>query len=149
MITIKEYAKSRSISYEAARQSLKRSQPEIESHLHKHGRTQYIDDAGIDILDKHRINKGSPELFTGKENPSDVIDSLKNEIIVLQKQIIDLQKEASIGIEAQTKLKMIEANTEKLENENKELKSDNHDLRDELQSYQKTIFGLYRKVGSR
>ena len=139
MLTIKEYAKSRDITYEAARQSLNRSKPEIEQHIHKHGRTQYIDDIGIDILDQHRISKVSPEIFTGKEDPTETIDSLKNEIILLQKQIIELQKEANIGIEAQTRLKMIEANTEKVEKENQDLKK-------ELKSFQRSIFGFYRNA---
>lgn len=139
MMTIKEYAKSRQISYEAARQSLKRSKPEIEQYLHRVGRTQYIDDTGIEILDKHRISKASPEIYTGKEDPSVVIDSLKNEIIVLQKQIIDLQKEAAIGIEAKSKVEYLEANNDRLE-------KSNQDLQTELRSYQRTIFGLYRKV---
>ena len=141
MITIKDYAKSRQISYEAARQSIKRSKPEIDQYLHRVGRTQYIDEPGVDILDKHRVSKASPEIFTGKEDPSSIIDNLKNEIILLQKQIIDLQKEAAIGIEAKSKIEYLEANTDKLEKENQ-------DLRTELKSYQRTIFGLYRKVNN-
>lgn len=138
MITTKEYAKSRDISYEAARQSIKRHHDEIAPHIHKHGKTQYIDDDGIEILDRYRVSK-SPEVYLGKENPAETIDQLKNQIILLQNQIIELEKESKEGIEAKTKLQLIEANTAKLENENQELKS-------EIRSFRPTIFGLYRKV---
>lgn len=139
MITTKEYAKSRDISYEAARQSIKRHHEEIAPHIHKHGKTQYIDDEGIEILDRYRVSKSSPEIYSGKENPADTIDQLKNQIILLQNQIIELEKESKEGIEAKTKLQLIEANTAKLENENRELKA-------EVRSFRPTIFGLYRKV---
>lgn len=139
MVTIKEYAKSRNISYEAARQTIKRHYDVMSAHIHKHGKTQYIDDDGVEILDSHRISKASPEVYTGKENPADTIDSLKNQIILLQNQIIELQNESREGIEAKTKLQMIEANTGKLEKENQELKA-------EVNSYQRTFFGLYRKA---
>ena len=138
MMTIKEYAKSRDISYEAARMSLKRHDKELSEHIHKHGKTRYLDDTAIEILDSYRISK-TPEIITGSGNQEATIDSLKNQIILLQNQIIELQKENKASLEASVKLQMIEEQTGKIEKENQ-------DLREELQSYQKTIFGFYRKV---
>ncbi len=138
MMTIKEYAASRDISYEAARMSLKRHSSELSDHIHKHGKTRYLDDTGIEILDSYRISK-APEIITGNGNQEATIDSLKNQIILLQNQIIELQKENKANLEASVKLQLIEEHTGKIESENRE-------LQEELRSYQKTIFGFYRKV---
>jgi len=148
MMTIKEYAASRDISYEAARMSLKRHDKELSEHIHKHGKTRYLDDTGIEILDSYRISK-TPEIYTGNGNQEATIDSLKNQIILLQNQIIELQKENKASLEASVKLQMIEEHTGKLEKENQDLREELQSQQEELRSYQKTIFGLYRKVASR
>lgn len=139
MITIKDYAKSRNISYEAVRQSIKRHKAELAEHISKQGKTQYLNDIAVGILDKYR-NKGtvSVSVFEQSESNQELIDGMKNQIILLQQQIIDLQRENQLGIEAKAKLQMIEANIEDLTTENKQLKEENN-------SYQRTVFGLYRK----
>lgn len=140
MLTIKEYAKSRSISYEAVRQSIKRHKSELADHISKQGKTQYLDDTAVVILDKYRT-KGNITVFESVEDQAATIDQLKNQIILLQNQIIELQQESRAGIEARSKLELIEANNESLTAE-VEL------LRAETRSYQRTIFGLYRKAKS-
>ncbi len=140
MVSFQEYADSHHISYEAVRQSIKRHKEELKGHISKQGRKQYLDDIAVSILDKYR-NKGNVSVFDPEEqkNSNETIDALKNQIIYLQHQIIELQSEAKLGIEAKTKLQMIEGDLESLKAENSHLKTEN-------QSYQKTIFGLYRKV---
>lgn len=54
MITMKEYAKENGISYEAVRQSVKRYREELEGHIVKVHRTQYLDDTAVAFLDQHR-----------------------------------------------------------------------------------------------
>lgn len=143
MLSLKEYAKSRNISYEAVRQSIKRHSGELTEHVTKQGRTQFLDDIGVSILDKYR-NKGNVSVIDSTDqNTAETIDALKNEIILLQKQIIEIQNESKnadrIAIEAQAQVKMITESNEGLKSEIDTLKS-------EIQSYQRTFFGLYRKI---
>lgn len=139
MLSFNEYAESRNISYESVRQSVKRHKAELKGHITKQGRKQYLDESAVVILDKYR-KKGNVEVLeSGKGADSDLVDSLKNEIILLQRQIIDLQAETQKGIESRTKLELMEKSFESLENENQELKK-------EVSTYKRTIFGLYRKV---
>lgn len=140
MITIRSYAKSRCISYEAVRQSIKRHKDELSDHIIKQGKTQYLSDVAVEILDKYRV-KGNVSVYDRQDtdtNDTETVDLLKNQIIMLQQKIIELQSESKVGIEAQARLKLIESDIDDLKEENKQLRS-------EVSSYHKTIFGLYRK----
>jgi hypothetical protein len=144
MITIKAYAKSRHISYEAVRQSIKRHKDELSDHIVKQGKTQYLTDGAVEILDRYRL-KGKVSVYdrqdTDDTNDTETVDLLKNQIIVLQQKIIELQSESARGIEARVKLEQIESDIDKLTDENKQLRS-------EVSSYHRTIFGLYKKTKS-
>ena len=140
MITIKDYAKSRGISYEAVRQSIKRHKTELSDHISKQGRTQYLDETAVIVLDNYR-NKNTVSVFDPVEDQTETVEKLKNQIILLQNRIIELQNESVIGIEAQAKLQLIESQVEELTEENRQLQTENR-------SYQRTIFGLYKKVKS-
>ena len=70
MISIKDYAKESGVTYEAVRQQVKRYQAELEGHIHIQGRTQYLDDIAVAILNSHRsvnpvvvYDKGAGEDF--------------------------------------------------------------------------------------
>ena len=54
MITIAQYAKTRHISYEAARKQVVRYETDLDGHVTKQGRKQYLDDEAVRILDQHR-----------------------------------------------------------------------------------------------
>lgn len=137
MVTIRAYAKSRCISYEAVRQSIKRHKDELTDHIIKQGKTQYLSDVAVEILDKYRV-KGNVSVYDRQDTDTETVDLLKNQIIMLQQKIIELQSESKVGIEAQARLKLIESDIDDLKEENKQLRS-------EVSSYHKTIFGLYRK----
>lgn len=55
MITIKDYAKETGVSYEAVRQRIKRYEKELEGHIHRQGRTQFLDDVAVAFLNEHRL----------------------------------------------------------------------------------------------
>lgn len=54
MITIKEYAQKRSISYEAARKSFTRYEEDLKGHYSREGRRIYIDEEAENFLNSHR-----------------------------------------------------------------------------------------------
>ncbi len=144
-MTIQEYATSRNITYEAARQAVNKARPEIDRYIHKQGRTRYLTPEGEQLLDKRRKNnritslkKESSDKTEKIEEQSDTIDKLKNEIIVLQKQLLE---ERSLRLESAEKVARLEAiaDTRKLQEEQIDR------LQAELNRYERTIFGLYRK----
>ena len=59
MVSIRDYAKMNNVSYEAIRQQVKRYEDELNGHIIKQNRTQFLDDVAVDILDQHR--KENPE----------------------------------------------------------------------------------------
>ena len=144
-MTIQEYATSRNITYEAARQAVNKAKPEIDRYIHKQGRTRYLTPEGEQLLDKRRKNnritslkKESSDKSEKIEEQSDTIDKLKNEIIVLQKQLLE---ERTMRLESAEKVARLEAiaDTRKLQEEQIDR------LQAELNRYERTIFGLYRK----
>ena len=58
MITIRDYAKENNVSYEAIRKQIKRYEDELNGHIIKQNRTQFLDDIAVAILDQHRREKG-------------------------------------------------------------------------------------------
>jgi hypothetical protein len=56
MISLKDYAKSKAISYEAVRKQVNRYRAELKEHIIKKNRTQYLDEEAVAFLDKKREN---------------------------------------------------------------------------------------------
>ena len=54
VISLKEYARIKSISYEAVRQQVARYRDELGEHLIKDGRQQYLDEEAVAFLDERR-----------------------------------------------------------------------------------------------
>lgn len=76
MISIKEYAKKNNVSYEAIRQQVKRYENELNGHIFKKNRTQFLDETAEKILDQHR--KESPLVIINEER-DDRIKQLEEE----------------------------------------------------------------------
>lgn len=100
MITLKEYAKNNSISYEAVRKQVVRYKEELGEHLIKQDRTQYLDDIGVEFLDgkraaspiivmEHDKDRQLEELRAQLNEEKAKNDRLKDQIILLQNQKID------------------------------------------------------------
>jgi len=150
MKSLREYASMRGISYEAARKTVVKYAKELEPHITKHGKKQFIDDEGIAILDEHRSIKG--DIVTdGKKGPT--TDELYQTIIQLQQEISRLKDEVALGIAAKTKVELLEANREAEKAEKKALEEKNNQLENkvfllenEVKSFVPTFFGRYKKV---
>lgn len=96
MTTIKEYAREHDVSYEAVRKQVERYKKELDKHIVKKNRTQYLDDVAVSFLNERRAEKqiiiadsGTVELEQLRiEN-----ERLKVEQDLLKNQIINLQNE--------------------------------------------------------
>jgi len=142
-MTLKDYAVSREITYEAVRQLVKKLEPEITPHISKQGRTRVLDPDGVRMLDDrrkgYRLSVTRSEARTDAVEASQTIDQLKNEIILLQRQLLEARTEA---LEARESVARLEAYADISKSQADKIER----LEGELGKYQRTFFGLYRKV---
>lgn len=88
MISIKDYAKEKGVSYEAIRQSVDRYKDELEGHVVKQGKTRYLDDVATAILDSKRA--GNPVVIVN-EDKDERIAALEKENKALLQRVAALQ----------------------------------------------------------
>ena len=142
-MTLKDYASSRGITYEAVRQLVKKLRPGIDEHITKSGRTRILDDIAVKMLDDRRNESKVSVIHTDTSNQIETIDQLKNEIIILQRQLLTCQNDLRIASENASRLEAVSIINERQQSEIDTLKSDNESLKNQLGKYRKTIFGLY------
>lgn len=96
MITIKDYARGRGISYEAARQQISRyMEREVDGfrladHISKVDRTQYLDDEAVSFLDGRRAKN---PVIIQQEERDETIDRLRQRVDELQTRLLAAQDE--------------------------------------------------------
>lgn len=99
MISIKDYAKNKSVSYEAVRKQVNRYKTELEGHIHKVNRTQYLDDEAVTFLDSKRTENPVILLQMDKDEEiqrlSDENKALLIQIAQIQSELIQTQKALS------------------------------------------------------
>lgn len=88
MISMKDYALKHNISYEAVRKQVKRYQNELQSHIHKVGRTNYLDEEAEAFLDDKREKNPVVVVEDGRK---DEIQRLHDENKALLLKITELQ----------------------------------------------------------
>lgn len=111
MITIKDYAKDRGVSYEAARQQIGRYMGREEEgfclsdHVTKVGRTQYLDDEAVAFLDARRARN---PVIIQQELRDETIERLRAEVDALQKRLIAAQDEKLALLQEKHQIEMRE-----------------------------------------
>ena len=128
MESIKNYAKARNISYEAARKQVKRYAAELEGHIRTQNRTQYLDNYAVELLDSHRQ---SSRLVIMQQDKDDELQQLRQENKALLQQVAALQdklltaRENAVEAARQTAmLEAAEADKDRLEREKAALQSE-------------------------
>ena len=169
--TIKDYALRNNVSYEAIRAQIKRYETDLEGHIHKEGRTRFLDDFAVSFLDDRR--KANPVIVQEVSKDEEINrykeenDRLKTLLLEAQQRIISLQEDNAKQIEAEAKYRGLLADTErkdirlreaeenlsetklelsKAEENLENMKADLEEAQAEAKSYQKTFFGLYKKA---
>ena len=108
MITIRDYAKENNVSYEAIRKQIKRYEDEINGHIIKQNRTQFLDDIAVAILDQHR--RENPVIIVNQDTDfrlKQLEDENKNLLIKVAQQadkISQLNEDLKNKIEQMTSL---------------------------------------------
>lgn len=88
VMSIKDYARARKITYEAARQQVKRYEKELQGHIHRQNRTQYLDDYAVGLLDDHR--QQNPVVIVNQDRDAE-LEQLRSENKTLLQQVAMLQ----------------------------------------------------------
>jgi signal transduction protein with GAF and PtsI domain len=145
-MTIREYAVSRSISYEAvAKQIRQYKKKELKKHITYQGRTAELDDFAVEFLDQHRQPR-SVVMQASTEETQRELERLHNQVHQLQAELQKKSDKIEKLLEDQNTLIADKARNDALlliaDKEHDELQ----ELRTELSKYQRTLFGLYRKI---
>ena len=96
MVSIKDYAASHGVSYEAVRRQIARYSGRemdgfrISDHIIKVNRTQYLDDEATAFLDARRAQN---PVVVQQEQRDETIERLRAEVNLLQKRLIAAQDE--------------------------------------------------------
>lgn len=122
MISLKDYAKNKNVSYEAVRKQVNRYKTELEGHIHKVNRTQY--DEAVAFLDSKRTE--SPVILLQMDKDEEIqrlsdenkallvhIDQIQNELIQTQK-VLSAEKDSVKQLQAE-KIALLEAKQEEPE----------------------------------
>lgn len=89
MVSIREYAKNKGVSYEAVRKQVNRYAGELKAHITKVGRTQYLDEEAVMFLDSKRAESPIIIMESGKDEE---IQRLEAENKALLLKIAELQE---------------------------------------------------------
>lgn len=114
MLTIAEYAKSRSVSYEAVRKQINRYSIELDGHISRQGRTQYLDSEAEAFLDSRRqkdpvfVLDDRDRVLQEKEQRIAELEDM------LQKMTLQYQAEHAIAMIAEERQTMIEDQKEQI-----------------------------------
>jgi len=84
MVSIKDYAHAKGVTYEAVRKQIGRYSTELEGHISKTGKTQMLDEYAVEFLDSKR-NNNAVAVFNVQRNAE--IDDLKAQVAEMEAQI--------------------------------------------------------------
>lgn len=116
LLTIKEYAKKKNVSYEAVRKQIQKYKDnELKEHIIKKNKTQYLDEYAVDFLDNRR--RESPIMLIQMDKDEE-IERLKAEKEALLLELASVNKKLN---EVRDKLDDSRERVHELEIENTKL----------------------------
>lgn len=156
VITLREYAKTHNISYEAVRKQVARFQEELSEHIIDDGGQRFLDETAVAFLDSRRVrnpvvlaNDGAKaELEAAKAALEEMrYECAKKDgkIEILQQQLIANAGAAALLEAAENREKVLQAKTEDLIRENAKLE----DRAKEAKAEAAEIKAKYEKLKNR
>lgn len=152
-MTIKEYATSRGVSYETVRRQVAgHKKKELKGHIKYQGNQSFLDDYAIEFLDQHRqprnvvVTANNEETQRELEKLHNQVHQLQAELLKRADRITELLEKNSLLLEDNAKNKALLLLADKEHDELQTVKQELETSKEELNKYQKTIFGLYKKV---
>lgn len=146
VMSIKDYARARKITYEAARQQVKRYEKELQGHIHRQNRTQYLDDYAVGLLDDHR--QQNPVVVVNQDRDAE-LEQLRSEnktllqqVAMLQDKLLTAQESAIEAAKQTVLLDAAQADKAALQERVKELEAERDAARQEAaKPWYKKLFG--------
>ena len=95
LVTLKQYAISQRISYEAVRRQVTRYQKELSGHIIKRNRTQFLDEKAVEFLTDRR--RSSPIILMNMDQSEEnarlkeQVESLKAQLMTAQNELLKSQ----------------------------------------------------------
>lgn len=164
LVTIKQFADSQGISYEAVRKQLHKYSEELSGHVIPKDRTRYLDEVAVKFLQERR--RESPIILQNMDQGEEIsrlqdqVESLRaqlvsaqNKLLESQERIISLQDEAQKALEDKARYTALlednEAKEKKLQETEERLRrveAERDEAVQESRRFYKTWFGFYRKI---
>lgn len=141
MITIRDYAKENNVSYEAIRKQIKRYEDELNGHIIKQNRKQFLDDIAVAILDQHR--RENPVIIVNQDTDfrlKQLEDENKNLLIKVAQQadkISQLNEDLKNKIEQMTSLMLENKEKTSLLEQKKDQAEEINQLKEQLDQEKK------------
>lgn len=116
VMSLKDYAKEHHISYEAVRQQVKRYKKDLEGHLIRDGRQQFLDEEAVAFLDAKRAKNPVAIINISKDEALEAVKEKYTAILeshtALQKEMSALQQENYRLVSENAKIALLEADNE-------------------------------------
>ena len=163
IMTIKQFADSQGISYEAVRKQVVRYSDELSGHVIRKNRTQYLDEKAVEFLQERR--RESPIILQNMDQGEEIsrlqaqlesmraqLVSAQNKLLESQERIISLQDEAQKALEDKARYTALlednETQKKKLqetEDQLRRVEAERDEAVQESRRFIKSWFGFYRK----
>ena len=156
-ITLKEFADSKGVTYEAIRKQVTKYEEELRGHIVKRGRLQYLDEYAQDFLsERRRLSPVVVKVEDSREAVEELektVESLRaqllkaqNELLDVQKQVIRLQAEQTTMLEAKVRYEALLEDNESLRQKAEEADARRLDSERQLEESRQEADALRKEV---
>lgn len=117
MVSLKEYAKNKGVSYEAVRKQVNRYKDELKGHISKVNRTQYLDEEAVAFLDSKRAESPIIIMESGKDEEIQRLE-MENKALLLKVAELQealLKEKDQVKLLQNEKIELLEAKNQKKE----------------------------------
>ena len=117
MVSLKEYAKNKGVSYEAVRKQVNRYKDELKGHISKVNRTQYLDEEAVAFLDSKRAESPIIIMESGKDEEIQRLE-MENKALLLKVAELQealLKEKDQVKLLQNEKIELLEAKNQKSE----------------------------------
>ena len=144
VISLKDYAKQNNISYEAVRQQVVRYKKDLESHIIRDGRQQFLDDEAVAFLDSKRQKNPVAIIQMDKDERIDALQEenkvLLQKLNIVQDELIkEKDKVQTLLNEQKEEIKLLEAQNADLSAEKDRI---DRETREAIKTAQETVDAL-------
>ena len=117
VISLKDYAREHHISYEAVRKQVARYKKELDGHLIRDGRQQFLDEEAVAFLDAKRAKNPVAIINIGKDEALEAVKQKYTTLLeshtALQKELDELRQENYRLASENARIALLEADNEK------------------------------------